>query len=264
MLCVRHRTLIWEMTKRDVMDRFAGSALGTAWSIMNPLALMGIYVAVFTYVFPHKPPEGHAGVPFDYTVFMISAYLPWMVFAQVFHGSGRYITGRANLVTQVVFPLEVLPIKSVLGAMVPQLVGSLFLIVYTVVQFRTLPATWVLWPLLIVCQVFFLAGIAFTLSSLGVYLRDVAEVAGVLTSMLFYLTPIIFTPETITRFPGWLQWLLAVNPLTYYVTPFRDAIYMGRISHSSAWVLFPTASVVSLVVGYAVFRRLRPYFGSAL
>ncbi len=264
-ICTRHRRLIWELTKRDVLDRFAGSTLGVLWSVLNPLALMGIYVAVFTYVFPHRAPAGGGtGPAFDYTVFMISAYLPWMVFAQVLHASGRYITGRANLVTQVVFPLEALPIKSVLGALVPQLVGTVFLLGYTLVRFQTLPVTWLLWPVLLVCEIGFLLGIAFFLAALGVYLRDTAEIAGVLGSMLFYLTPILFTAETIARFPGGLKWLLTANPLTYYVTPFRDIMYTGAITQPAAWGLLPVISAAVLLGGYGVFRRLKPYFGSAL
>lgn len=258
----RNRLLLMEMTRRQICDPFAGSSLGYVWSFVHPLVQMGIYAVVFAFVF--RPQVVHmAGDPLqmNFTVHMIAGYLPWMVFSSVLGQAPSAVLGEANLVKQVVFPLEILPLKKLLAVLLPQAVGTVFLLAYTLIMYRTLPWTWVFWPFFVACELMLVAGIAFFVSAVGVYFRDMKDIAQVATSMLFYLTPILYSVEMA---PGWLKWILILNPVTFLVQPFRDICFHGQVAHPVSWIALPVMSVVSLVCGYRVFRKLKPYFGNAL
>lgn len=263
---VRHRRLIKEMTWRELADPFAGSVLGVSWSILHPLMTMIVYAVVFYVIFRGTVEQNEYG--YDFAIQMMSAYLPWMAFMQAILAGCSAIRNKAGLVKQVVFPLEVLPIKTVAAFLVPQLVGSAFLFGLTLARFGSVPWTWVLWPFLMACEVLLLLGLVMTVSALGVYLRDLRDVLQVVFLVIFYATPILYTEAT---FGGSsdavrhaIQTMIAANPISYYVWPFRDACFFGEIRHPVAWIVLPITSIIVAATGYRIFRKLKPYFGNAL
>jgi len=263
-----NRRLIFEMARREITDRFAGSYLGVVWSIAHPMILMLTYVFVFAMIFRGSVPSHDSGYnvfDFNFTVQMISAYLAWMVFTDVFVKSCNSVTGKANLAKQVVFPLEILPIKGVLASLLPQCIALLFLFSYTLIKFHTLPVTWVFVPFLLFCEIIFLCGVAFIMSSIGVFIRDLREIASIIALIGFYGTPILYSEHALSdKVQSWLPHILRCNPVSYMVWPFRDACFHGQFVHPAAWVAMPIASLCILVIGYRVFRKLKPQFGNAL
>lgn len=265
----RNFRLLYEMAKREITDPFAGSYFGVCWSIAHPMILMAVYVVVFALIFRGSTPEAGGELNiygFDFTIQMISAYLAWMVFTDVLVKSCVAVTSQANLAKQVVFPLEILPLKGVLASLLPQFVGTAFLLVYTLIKFHTLPWTWFLWPFLIVFEIILLSGVAFIMASIGVFIRDLKEIAIIIALIGFYTTPVLYSELTFSN-TGSLSWLIKVllwNPISYYVWPYRDAGFQGGFVHPLAWVVFPCSSVVVLVFGYRLFRKLKPQFGNAL
>lgn len=256
----KHWRLLFAMAGREISDRFVGSFLGVVWSLLHPLILMGLYVVIFATIFKVRVP-GAADSQLDFAAHMISAYLPWLVLSEVLTRTCSAVSERPNLVKQVVFPLEILPLKSVLAILLPQLVGTAFLIAYEIVRTGGLPATWVWWPVLFFFEVMLVSGVAFGLAAVGVYFRDLKEIATVFALFSFYLTPILYSLEMA---PDWLRPILLWNPMTWYVQPFRDACFFGTFSRPEAWIAMPIASVVILVFGYRSFRRLKPQFANAL
>jgi lipopolysaccharide transport system permease protein len=256
----RHWRLLFAMAGRDISDRFVGSFLGVAWSVLHPLILMGLYVVIFSTIFKVRVPAA-ADSQLDFAAHMISAYLPWLVLAEALSRTCSAVSERPNLVKQVVFPLEILPLKSVLAILLPQLVGTAFLAAYVLVRSGGLPATWALWPLLFFFELMLVSGIAFGLAAVGVYFRDLKEIGAVVAMFSFYLTPILYSLEMA---PDWLRPVLEWNPITWYVQPFRDACFFGTVTRPEAWIAMPIASVVVLVFGYRSFRRLKPQFANAL
>ncbi|MFW5653952.1 MAG: ABC transporter permease [Planctomycetota bacterium] len=262
------RTLLLELVRREITDQFAGSMAGAAWSVLHPLLQMFVYVGVFAFIFRVRPPMGESINPygFDFTVQMISAYLPFIVFMNMLGAAPAAVSGQANLVKQVVFPIELLPLRCVLAALLPQVVGTVFLLAYTLIKFGTLPWTWIFWPLLIPFQILAVAGIAYALAALGVYFRDIRDITRVLATVLLYLTPILYTEAMLesNEDMGWLVAVLKANPLSWLVWPFRDVAFYGSFQHPWAWVVMPIGSIVIFVAGWRIFRRLKPYFGNAL
>jgi len=269
-LLKRHRRLVLEMAKREITDRFAGSFLGAAWSIAHPLITMIVLVAVFSILFrgtvpPPGTPQNLIGL--NFTIHMIAPYLVWMAFTDVLVKCCDTITGNKSLAQQVVFPIEILPVKSVLASLLPQIVGTVFLIAYTLLEFHRLSWLWIFWPLLLSFEFMLLCGIAYLVAAVGVFVRDLREVLTVVTMIGFYVSPILFSEYAV---PGgdsvayWFKPILWCNPASYFMWPFRDVAFHGRFLHWPAWIAFGLGSTAILVVGYRTFRKLKLMFGNAL
>ncbi len=256
----RHRWLIWELTKREHTDRYAGSMLGPLWAIGHPLVMMSVYVVVFSYVFRLKV-GGTEDLPLDYATYLMAGYLPWMAFQESMNKASSVVVANATLVKQVVFPVEVLPIKGALASGATQLVGTVFLMVYTVVGQRALPATYGLLPLVLVVQLVAMIGASFLLGAVGAYFRDLKEVVQVGTVVGVYLLPIFYLPAWV---PDVLRPLLYLNPFSYMIWCYQDVFYYGRIQHPFAWAVFVIGALVTLQLGLWVFRRARVSFGNVL
>jgi lipopolysaccharide transport system permease protein len=255
----KRRRLIFEMARREIADPFSGSFLGVSWAIFHPLILITVYVLIFSFVFKVRVPAGSESASF--TLYMLSGYLPWMTFGDVLIKSCSSVADRPNLAKQVVFPVEVLPFKGIVASLVPQLVGLTALAGYGYWQIGSLGPSWLLIFPILFGQIMILSGIAFTMAALSVYFRDLKQLATVAVTVGFYLTPILYSIEMA---PDWLKPVLSHNPITYYIAPLRDACYYGSITEPNAWIAFGIASVLLPVFGFRVFRRLKPYFASAL
>jgi lipopolysaccharide transport system permease protein len=144
---------------------------------------------------------------------------------------------------------------------VTQLVGTLCLMIYVLVDHGSLPWTYALLPVLWVLQAIGMAGIVFAISALGVYIRDIKELVQVFSVVGMYLVPIVYQPEMV---PPKIQPLLYCNPFSYMVWCYQDTCYFGRCEHPEAWAVFPVGSVLTFLLGYALFRKLQAHFGSVL
>jgi len=257
----RHRQLAWEMFKRDVTDRYAGQMLGPLWAIGHPLFLMGIYVIVFTYIFAMRTGGSSYDFPLDYPTYILSGLIPWMAFQESMNRGSLAVLENSDLVKQVVFPLEILPLKGLSSALLMQGVATLFLIVYVVVKFYYLPITYVLLPLLFLVQFMAMTGISYILASVGAFVRDLKDIVQVFCVACFYCIPVLYFPNWM---PSWIQKVLMLNPFSYMVWCYQDACFYGRIEHPWAWPIFFGLSFLVFYVGHEIFQRLKPLFGNVL
>lgn len=260
-LLTRHRQLAWEMTRRELTERFAGHLGGALWALGHPLITIGVYLFLFGVVFAQKVEAKGMSLPLDYSVYMLAGLLPWLMMSEALTKSASAIIGNSNLVKQVVFPVEILPVKVVLAAVLTQCIFFAALIIYMLARFRGLPATMSLLPLLMLLQAMASAGLAFAISSLACYLRDLREFVTVFCTINFFLMPVVFLPDMV---PAMFRPLLFLNPFSYMIWCYQDAIFFGRIEHPWAWVVFSVLSVTCLAVGYRTFRRLKTHFGNVL
>jgi lipopolysaccharide transport system permease protein len=248
------------MAKRDVFERYAGQLLGGAWAIAHPLLLMSVYLFIFGFVFRTRV-GGTRELPLDYTAYVLSGLVPWLSIQEALNRASTAITGSASLVKQVVFPVEVLPVKSVVASLLPQAVSLTVLTAYILWSHGSLHATYALLPALVVMQVSQMIGLSLLLSAVGVYVRDLKDVVQFAMVVGIYLLPIFYLPAMV---PSSFRPLLYLNPFSYLVWCYQDASYFGRFEHPWAWVVSAVLSGVVFSSGWFVFRRLRPTFGNAL
>lgn len=255
----QHR-LVLSVASRELTRRNTGHALGALWLVLHPLSLTLVYIFIFGIVFKQRM-GGTVDLPLDYTTYILSGLIPWFSFLGALNTSCNSIVGNSNLVKQFVFPLEVLPAKDAVMALVVWGVGMTAILIYTLVVQRTALVTWLLLPAAFVIQLGMMLGLAFLLSALTVFVRDLKDVIQVFGTVNIFLMPVVYLP---TAVPALFRPLIYANPFSYPIWVYRDILYFGRIDHPWAWGIFALETLVFFAVGYRVFRRLKPHFGNVL
>ena len=259
-LLTRHRQLTWEMAKREITERYTGQLFGVFWAVGHPLTLMLVYAYIFGVVFQVKI-TGTAGLPLDYTAYLLAGLIPWLSFQESMAKATTVIVSHANLVKQVVFPLEVLPAKGVIATVITEVLFLSLFCGYVLIRHHYIPLIYGLLPLLIVVQAIAMMGVSYALSAVGVYLRDTKDFVQVFLVTGVYLMPTFYLPAFV---PAQLRALLYLNPFSYMVWCFQDVLYFGRFEHPWAWPVFVGLSLGTFAGGFLAFRRLRVMFGNVL
>lgn len=256
----RHRDLVIEMARREIRSQYGGQALGSWWVVGHPLFQMLVYIVVFALIFKVRV-GGTVEMPRDYITYLLSGLVPWLCAQQAVARGPTLMVSQANLVKQVVFPIEVLPAASVAVNLILLGVGLSVLLVYSLLRHGSLPPTVLLLPVLVLCLAAGMLGISYAFAAIGVFFRDLKDIVQVMVIAGVYMMPIFYLPEWV---PGPLKPLLYLNPFSYMGWCFQDAIYFGRFEHAGAWVVFSVGSFAVYGLGYRLFRRLSPNFGNAL
>jgi lipopolysaccharide transport system permease protein len=259
-LATRYRYLTLELTKREITERYAGQVFGSLWAVGHPLILMAIYVFVFSYVF-RTSFGGTPELPRSYTVFLLSGLVPWLAFQEAIAKSPMVVLSNRNLVKQIVFPIEVLPATAALSTIPTAVVSFAFLAIYSLTTTAVLPWTMLLLPVALAAQAAAMAGVAYALSAIGVYFRDLKDFIAVFLSIAIFVHPIIFVPGTL---PGWVEYAFYLSPFSYMIWVYQDICFYGAILHPVAWIAFLAGSALTLYAGYRLFRGLRISFGNAI
>lgn len=259
-ICRKHTDLIWAMARREIADRYAGQALGMFWAFCHPIFLVGLYVFVFAFVFRQKV-GGTVDLPLDYTAYLLSGMVAWLGIQDGLVKSCSIITSNAALVKQTVFPMEVLVIKSMAVSLFPQLVSLTLLVVYVLFTHGSLHLTYALLPILVVVQLLGMLGLAFTLAPVGAYIRDIKDVVQIFSAAGVYLLPVFYLPAWV---PELFRPLLYLNPFSYIIWCYQDALYFGRFEHPWAWLVTICINAIVFWLGYRVFRKLKPSLGNVL
>lgn len=252
--------LLYELSRREIGDRYSGQVLGVLWTFGHPLMLTLVYIFIFGFVFTARMGNTIQS-PLNFTSYMLSGIIPWLVIQEVLAKSSTVIVGNANLVKQVIFPIEVLPVKTVLASLVTEGVFLGLLVIYTLLTSHVIPWTYVLIPVLIFFQTLAMIGISYLFSAVGVFLRDLKDFVQVFLSVAFFILPILYLPESI---PAAIRPILYINPISYIIWSYQDALYFGYFAHPWAWVVFGLGSLFIFVFGYRVFRKLKFMFANVL
>lgn len=256
----RHPALIREMTVRELRDRYSGNALGLAWAVGAPLAVFAANVLAFLFIFRVRMSPADSGG--DYAVFVLSGMAAWVAIGEVLSRAPSAVVQSGNLVKQIVFPSEILPLKMVLAGLPTLAVCSgvvVLLSLYT--GHGTIFGLFVLLPICVVYFLVMMTGLTYMLAGIGVFLRDVKDVVGLLLSIGLFLHPILYPPLSV---PLWLERGFYFSPFSYLIWCFRDALFEGTITRPFAWIICPILGIGFLILGWRVFRTLRPTFGNAL
>jgi ABC-type polysaccharide/polyol phosphate export permease len=252
---MRHRLfLLRQLVHHDVRGRYAGSMGGFLWSFAHPLWQLALFWFAFGAVM--RIPLGPDAPTESFAVFLFSGLLPWMAVQEGIQRGATAITDNAELVKKVRFPPLLLVVSVVVAALVHEGIAAL---VFAVVLVALGELSWPTLPWLLVAlplQVALVAGLASGLAVLQVFVRDMAQLLGMLLMAWFYLTPIVY-PLSIV--PERLQRILALNPLTALVELYRAALLGGQAPTLGLAILAATAGL-ALASGVAFFRRTREQF----
>jgi lipopolysaccharide transport system permease protein len=260
LLLTRFRQLTWELTKRELAERYAGQMAGWVWAVAHPIVLMSVYVFIVTFVFRVRI-GGTAALPLDYATYLLTGLIPWIAMQEAIARGTVSITGNARLVKQVVFPVEILPVKVVLSTLPAQIVSHVALVGYLAVTGQPIPSTIALVPVLIGLQTVLMIGLCYALAVAQVFVRDIKDLVIVFTMIGAYLAPVFYLPEMV---PELFRPFLYLNPFSFVIWSYQDAGYFGRFEHPYAVPVFAAMSATAFYLGYRVFRFGKVFFGDAL
>jgi lipopolysaccharide transport system permease protein len=261
LLIYRQRELTLEMTKREFSERYAGQMLGVLWGIAHPVVVILVYIFVFTYVFQSRVANDGNNSSSAYAIYLLAGLVPWMAMAETLAKGTQVLTSNSNLVKQVVFPLEVLPTKTVMASFFNQVILLVGVLLYAAFQAHEPCWSFFLVPILLTCQLMQMLGLAMILSTLGVYIRDLKDMVQVFCLVNVYLMPVIYMANWL---PASFGWLIYVNPFSYQTLCFQDAIYRGGVANYWVWIIYVLVSLMTLGIGYRLFSRLRISIGNTL
>lgn len=260
LLIVRNRNLILAMASRELKNRYAGQFAGSFWIVGHPLFQLLLFVFIFGIVFKQRIGGSH-DLPRDYTTYMLSGMVPWLSISSLLATACNSVVGNANLVKQFTFKTELLPVKDVAISMIFWMVGISILVIYGLAIDHSLPWTYVLLPIVLGLHLLFAIGIAWFLSSLSVFVRDMKDVITVAVTAGIYVLPIVYLPQWV---PVLFRPLISLNPFSSMIWVYQDVLYFGRIEHPLAWMSFTAMALLSFGIGLRIFLRLKTQFGSVL
>lgn len=251
----KHRWLLYEFTRREIANRYAGSVTGAAWTLLAPLAQLAIFAFVFSRIFRAAVPPEYPGA--SYTAFVAVALWPWVMFSEAIQRGLGAITANAGLIRKVALPNRLFVYSAVLACYAVQLVGFLGVLVALAIAGEPIRLGGLAAALaLLVPYLLFATGIALVLAALQTLLKDVEHGTGIVLSILFYATPILYPLALV---PAEWRGALAYNPLAHLSERLRDVLLSGApLAAGDLWVA--VASIAVFFAGLALFERLAPHF----
>src|SRR5215204_3581074 len=251
--------LIFSFSKRELLGRYKGSALGIAWAVLTPVVMMAIFTFIFAGIFGARFGINHSH--WDYALYLFCGLLPWSMFQESVQQSANTIVVHSNLVKRVVFPLEALPAAQVFAALGNQLFATVALLIATIIVRQHLPVTSLWLPVLLIPQLLFALGAAWLVASLGVFLRDITQGVTLLLMAWMYLTPIIY-PESMV--PQRFQKFINLNPFTPLIRSYRRIFLDGFAPDWGGLAYFTAVAIVVFIFGYWWFARTRKNFADVI
>lgn len=256
-----HRNLLIQMTRRNVEARYRGSMLGLVWSFIQPLMMLCIYTFVFSIVFKAKwnlAIEGTRGV---FPVIMFSGMMMYNIFQESVLLNCTVIPGNVNLVKKVIFPLEILPVAQSGATVLLGLAWFVLLIIGVAVVFERVCWTIVFAPLVFLPLLMITLGVSYFVASLGVFIRDIQHVVGIVLQVMFFMTPVFYPIENV---PEKFRPILEMNPLSPILEQGRQVMIFNQVP--DAWIWFKSFIISALVLhlGYIWFKTTKRGFADVL
>lgn len=257
---LNHRELLWELVKRDFIGRYKGSIMGVAWSLLHPILMLVIYTLVFSVAFKARWGGGEES-KVAFALVLFSGMIVHGLFAECLNRAPGIIVSQPNYVTKVVFPLEILPWVALFSALLHFLVSLGLLLIFCIFSGVALKATVVFIPIIMLPLLLMTLGLTWFFASLGVYLRDIAQGMGVVTTVLMFLSPIFYKTSA---FPEEYRIFFGLNPLTLPIEQLRDVMLWGNAINWGSWAISLFAGSAICYSGFWWFQKSRKGFADVL
>jgi len=248
-----YKDLVVALTQKELKIKYKRSFLGYIWSIANPLALSLVFFIAFKIVMKVQIE--------NYTLFLISGLFPWQWFANSVNGSAMVFVANSSLIKKVNFRTDALVVAAVLNDML-HFILSIPVIVFFLYFYGMKPnISWLAGiPVLLVTQFILIFGFSIAVSTINLFFRDIERIISILTTLMFYITPIIYSEDMV---PPQYRALILLNPLSVLMVNWRRLFMKGIIDFRAVSLSF-IYSLIVFAVGYFIFRRLRWKFAEVL
>jgi lipopolysaccharide transport system permease protein len=250
-----YRELFWILALREVQLRYRQTILGVIWVILQPLLTTAIFTVVFGILMKTQSDN------VNYVLFAFVGLLPWSVFSQSLQRAGISLTREINLITKIFFPRIIIPIASAASTLVDFLVSLAIMAILMVIYQVHLSINILTLPVLLLFSMLLSIGVGIIFAALNVYYRDFTYVLPFLIQVWMYASPLAYSSKLIP--PSW-TWVYDLNPLVGIINAFRWAILGTTDFPVKSLIYSITASIVILIIGLALFRRLERSFADVI
>ena len=253
-----YRELIYFMTWRDLKVRYKQTVLGASWAVLRPFLSM----VVFSIFFGGFAKVSSDGVP--YPLFSFAGLLPWELFATALGVASRSLVNNSNMITKVYFPRLILPLSSILAALVDFLIA--FVVMMGLMLYYRWPVSPYFWtlPLFLLLAMITALGVGLWFSALNVKYRDVGYITPFLTQFWLFVSPVVYPLSMITN--ETLRFFMALNPMTGVIEGFRWALLGASQQQApgSLIIVSSAVAVILLVTGLFYFHRMERMFADMI
>ena len=253
----RHRYLLGQLVRRDVLLRYRGAMFGVLWIFLSPLLMLAIFAFVFGHIFQARWPEQREGLPF--WLILYCGLIVFNVFGETVSRATAAVRSYPAYVKKIIFPLDILPLVP-LGAALTHAAFNFLILVAAMAITGNLSAGILLFPLLLLPVVLLGIGASWFLAAWGVFIKDMSQIVPLFVQMLLFLSPVFYPASAV---PPGLTFLYDANPLGAPIEAVRAAAF-GLPVPWSAWATALTAGVAAAILGHAFFQHSRDEFADAL
>ncbi len=255
-----YASLILRMTKHEVMGRYRGSIFGLLWSFVTPILMLGIYTFVFSIVFKARWGQDTSD-SFQFAIILFVGLIFYNLLNECWSRAPTLIINNANYVKKVVFPVEVLAWISLGSALFHAGMSLLVLLIFLPILGYAIHWTFLLLPIVIAPFLLLIMGVSWLVASLGVFIRDINQVIGMLLTVLLFLCPIFYP---LSALPEHLQPWLLLNPLTFIVEQARTILVWGELPDWYGLSIYFLLSLLCGWSGWMWFIKTRKGFADVL
>lgn len=255
---LHNRRLLWDLTKKDLKQRYIGSTLGILWAFIQPSITVLIFWFIFQVGFKSMPIDN-----FPFVLWLVCGMFPWFFFSDALNGATNAILANTFLVKKIVFRVSLLPVVQIISA----LLVHFFFVALLLFMFALYGYPPSIYNLQIVYYLFalfcFVFGLSLITSSIVVFLKDVGQLVGMCLQFGFWATPIFWN---LNLLPQKYQMLLKINPMYYIVEGYRNSFIYHKwfwnigMTNYSFWII----TSIILFAGMAIFKKLKPHFADVL
>jgi teichoic acid transport system permease protein len=253
-----NRYLLFELTKRNFVQKYVDNILGLAWAIIDPLAMMLILWIVFGIGF-----RSRVTMEMPYIAYLITGLIAYMFFQGALSSATSSLKAYSFLVKNINFRISIIPLVTILSELFLHII--ILCIACVILLFNGVLPSFYWFQILyyLLATILLLLGTSWITASINLFFPDISNIISIVLRFLFYLTPVFWTPD---HFSEKHNMILKINPIYYIVTVYRDSLLFGK----PFWVEWQYGlyywgfTLIALLVGIFVFLRLKPYFSDVL
>ena len=257
----QHRQLIKQMAWREVIGRYKGSIMGLFWSFIHPVLMLTVYTFVFSIVFKAKWGSGGGESKAAFALILFVGLIVHGLLAEVLNRAPSLILSNVNYVKKVVFPLEILPVISLVSALFHSLISLGVLLLAFLAINSYLPWTVIFIPIILLPFIMLVLGFAWLLAALGVFIRDIGQSISIITTIMMFMAPVFFP---LSALPVKYHPYILANPLTFIIEQAREVLIFGNLPNWSGLAIFMSIAITFVWLGYSIFQKTRKGFADVL
>lgn len=244
-------SLIWELTKRDFTEQYAGSALGMTWAVVNPLINLAIYTIIFGNMMGGRLP-GRSGM-YAYSVYVTAGLVPWIAFQNSLARSTSVFVDKKSIISKVGTSLPALLIYISLSETITFLITMALLFLFLLLSGYSFRMDLLLIPFIYLLQQLFAFGIGLLTATLNVFIRDFKQLVGIVLQLWFWFTPIVYVSNIL---PGAVRNLIRFNPAYVIIESYQRILAFNREPAYNKLIIMTVLTHLIIFASYAIFRAL--------